>query len=330
MKTLLSLIALLALALAPHLSWAGNVGFQQLTVPNGGDRPLAVGVWYPTDAAATDSLLGTFTQTVAMGAPVRAGARLPLVVMSHGNGGWFGEHYDTALELARAGCVVAAVSHTGDTYDDQSRATHVVGRPAHLQVLIDYMLADWMGRGRLDPARIGAFGFSSGGFTVLVAAGATPDLTTLADHCRAHPTYYDCNVLKQAAATGQQAATDMSGGWTHDARIRAAVVAAPALGFTFSKAGLADIRIPIQLWRDLDDHILPNPDYAEAVRANLPTPPEMHLVEHADHFDFLAPCSARLSTVAPEICRSEPGFDRTAFHTVFNREVVRFFREKLP
>ncbi len=56
----------------------------------------------------------------------------------------------------------------------------------------------------------------------------------------------------------------------------------------------------------------------------------MHLVEHADHFDFLAPCSARLSTVAPEICRSEPGFDRTAFHTVFNREVVRFFREKLP
>ncbi|MBU4040714.1 MAG: dienelactone hydrolase, partial [Alphaproteobacteria bacterium] len=31
----------------------------------------------------------------------------------------------------------------------------------------------------------------------------------------------------------------------------------------------------------------------------------------------------------PQLCRSQPGFDRAAFHQSFNREVVRFFRETL-
>ena len=114
-----------------------------------------------------------------------------------------------------------------------------------------------------------------------------------------------------------------------DPRIRAAVIAAPALGFAFGREGLKHVGLPVQLWRAEDDHILPNPDYAEAVRIALPTSPEFHLVANADHFDFLAPCSSLLRQFAPQICVSAPGFDRTAFHETFNREVVRFFREKL-
>ena len=100
---------------------AANVGFEQVSVPDGTARPLVVGIWYPTDAQAAPHALGPFTQDVAMSAPI-AGARLPMVVFSHGTGGWYGGHYDTALALARAGFVVAAVSHTGDTYDDHSQA----------------------------------------------------------------------------------------------------------------------------------------------------------------------------------------------------------------
>ena len=111
--------------------------------------------------------------------------------------------------------------------------------------------------------------------------------------------------------------------------IKAAVVAAPALGYTFGREGLKDITVPIQLWRAADDHILPNPDYAEAVRIALPSPPEYHVVENADHFDFLAPCTDLLRQFAPAICVSRPGFDRTAFHQTFNDEVVRFFEQTL-
>jgi predicted dienelactone hydrolase len=58
--------------------------------------------------------------------------------------------------------------------------------------------------------------------------------------------------------------------WIADPRIKAAVIAAPAIGFTFGRAGLKSVLIPVQLWRAGSDSILPSPDYAEAVRDALP------------------------------------------------------------
>ncbi len=322
----LALAVALMLALAAPAA-AADVGFRQVQVERSGQRPMTVGIWYPTDAAASDQPLGLFSQTVAPLGPV-SGRRLPLVVMSHGTGGWFGEHYDTALALAHAGFVVAAVSHPGDTYDDQSRAAMVWERPAQIRRLIDYMLAEWPEHARLDAGRIGLFGFSSGGFTGLVAIGGVPDLRLTAAHCEAHPAYFDCQLLKRSASNAPSSGLPPSA-WTHDPRIRAAVIAAPALGYTFGRQGLAGVTIPVQLWRAEQDHILPHPDYAEAVRLALPSAPEHHVVDNADHYDFLAPCSAAMARSAPQICPSRPGFDRAAFHIEFNREVVRFFRKRL-
>ena len=331
---LISLVLSLWLAFVAQAAMAGSVGFQQLTIKNGDDTALVAGVWYPTDASPSPQALEGFEQTVAPDGPVIRGRHLPLIVMSHGNGGWYGGHYDTALTLARAGFVVAAIDHTGDTYKDQSRAIRMDERPRDIHRLISYMLAEWAEHNRVDRAHVGAFGFSSGGFTMLVAIGGTPDLGKVAAHCAAHPDYFDCQLLKRSAK-GDTAATLQALGalrgsdWVHDVRIKAAVVAAPALGYTFGREGLAAVHVPVQLWRDLDDHLLPNPDYAEAVRLALPAAPDYRLVAHADHFDFLAPCSAILQKAAPQICLSEPGFDRAAFHADFNAAVVAFFRKHL-
>jgi predicted dienelactone hydrolase len=111
--------------------------------------------------------------------------------------------------------------------------------------------------------------------------------------------------------------------------VRAIVVAAPGIGFAFGKTGLANVRVPVQLWRAEDDPVLPHPFYAEAVRQDLPTPPEMHVVPHAGHYDFISPCPPRMAERLPEICVSEPGFDRTAFHKQFDAAVVGFFRRTL-
>jgi predicted dienelactone hydrolase len=81
-----SLIAALALMFFGPAAHAGDVGFQELTIPDGDEKPLTVGVWYPTDAPVSPQAVGLFTQTVAVGGPV-AGEALPLVVMSHGTGG---------------------------------------------------------------------------------------------------------------------------------------------------------------------------------------------------------------------------------------------------
>jgi predicted dienelactone hydrolase len=320
------LVVLLAMIALP--AWAGNVGFQQLTIADGSDKPLTIGVWYPTEAAVTPQPLQGFTQVVASGAPV-SGRNLPLVVISHGTGGWYGEHDDTALALAHAGFVVAALSHTGDTYDDQSRAAKIWGRPEMLRRLVDYMLADWPEHGRIDARRVGVFGFSAGGFTALAAIGGAPDLSLVRPHCLTHENAFECGVIKRGGAADPPGGLPARSFFTGDARIKAAVIVAPALGFAFGREGLKNVSVPVQLWRAEFDHILPNPDYAQAVRDALPQPPEYHVVANADHFDFLAPCSAQLQKFAPDICVERPGFDRSAFHQQFDAEVVRFFEQTL-
>jgi predicted dienelactone hydrolase len=281
-------------------------GFEAIRVPYGDEAALQGGVWYPAASA---------------------GDRLPLVVISHGGGGSYDGHEDTAEALARAGFVVAAVSHAGDTYDDESRVLELWRRPDQLRRLISFMLTAWRDHDRLDPRRVGAFGFSNGGFTVLVAAGGVPDLTRTEAYCADHPSHDLCTALAAARVSPRLAAGRDR--WIRDDRIRAAVVAAPAFGFAFDKEGLRTVTSPVQLWGGALDGHQPPPGYEDAVAAALPTPPEFHRVPGAGHYDFLPPCRPALAKIAPNICASSAGFDRAAFHQAMNDAVVAFFSRTL-
>ena len=328
MKFAVAAFGIAMLGATPALS----AGFEQVMVPDPAGAPLEVGIWYPSNDPAAPQRLGLFEQTVANGGAV-AGRDLPLIVTSHGTGGSFEGHYDTALALAEAGFVVAAVTHTGDNYREQTQFGRLENRPRHIKVLIDYMLAQWQHHDALDPSRIGIFGFSAGGFTALVAIGGTPDLGTVAPHCAAHPDEWSCRRLKERKITlagDTTAQSEAPPNWVHDPRIAAAVIASPALGYAFSAEALAAVTVPIQLWRGDSDEILPHPNHAQAVYDRLAVKPEYHVVPNAGHFAFLAPCTPPLAAVAPEICRDPAGFDRVAFHREFNPAVVAFFQAKLP
>lgn len=297
---------------------AAEAGFQRGRTAAGAE----IGIWYPAEGLPVRQRFGLYTADVVPDATVPHG-RYPLVVISHGTGGDYASHVDTAVALARAGFVVAALTHPGDNWRDNSRAIRIEERPPAVRALVTHMLTVWTGRAAIDPRRIGAFGFSSGGFTVLAAVGGRPNLTRMASHCAANPTYFDCTLMTaQPRASVLPRWPDM-----RDRRIRAVVLAAPALGFVFDRPGLADVRVPVQLWRADDDRILPAPHYADSVRRALPVSPEFQSVPSAGHFDFLAPCSD--PPAMPVICASAPGFDRAAFHVRFNVEVVRFLTAKL-
>jgi predicted dienelactone hydrolase len=319
-----------AALLAAALAWGtmapanASVGFEQLSVSDGDDPAIEVGLWYPSDGPAAPHRLGPDQQTVAAGGPL-VGSALPMVLMSHGTGGWFASHDDTARALAEAGFVAVAVTHTGDSFRDQSRVLRIAGRPRHVARVLDYMLAEWPEHARLDAGRVGVFGFSAGGFTALALVGGTPDFSRIAPHCSEHPKEWTCKLLREHAADGPPPAEPA----LHEPRLRAAVIAAPALGYIFGRDGLAFVHVPVQLWRGESDDILPQPFYAQAVADALPTPPEYHVVPNAGHFSFMAPCGPGLAAIAPDICRDAPGFDRAAFHASFNAEVVRFFARTL-
>lgn len=305
-----------AIAQTP-ISPKSEVGFRRTVTPAG----VEVGVWYPAEGTPTPQRLGLYSHQVVVDAQPIPG-HYPLIVMSHGTGGSYSGHVDTAVALAQAGFIVAALTHRGDNWQDNSRATQIEARPKALSRLITYMLYEAPERAQIDRDHIGAFGFSAGGFTVLAAAGGQPDFSRLVDHCKAHPAFFDCQMIGTQPRKSAPERIE-----TADKRIKVLVVAAPALGFTFADKGLEQVRIPVQLWRADQDEILPAPYYADVVREALPVKPEFHSVPNAGHFDFLAPCIE--VKLAPQICTSRPGFNRTAFHSAFNAEVVRFFNAHL-
>lgn len=270
--------------------------------PEGGE--IEGGVWLPDGAAD--------------------GAPRPLVVISHGNLGSFQGHHDTAEALARAGFVVAALTHPGDNWRDPSRSIQVSDRPRHVSLLIDHMTRDWTGPAAIDSARVGAFGFSAGAFTVTALAGGVSDPAPLLRHCAAHPEQFLCTLLERQPI---DVATWRPDG--HDPRVKSAVIAGPAFGMTFTAESLAGVRIPVQMWQAGDDEILIAPFHAEPIRDGLGRSPEFHHVDGALHHDFLPVCPPDLAVALPQLCRSQPGFDRAVFHQTFNREVTRFFEQTL-
>jgi predicted dienelactone hydrolase len=253
-----ALSAVLVLAAGP----AAAVGFQWATAPDPSDRPLAIGIWYPSDAPVPDQ----------PNTPVRQALPTP---------------------------------------PDFHLARRMVDRPRHIARVLDYMLADWSGHGRLDPARIGIYGFSYGGFTALVAIGGTPDLRLLIQHCRQTPNEWVCKTGGPGVSDVPRPDELPSPVFVHDSRIRAAVIAAPGLGFSFDKAALASVTVPVQLWNGAEDERVPVATNAAVIRQALPTPPDFHLVEGAGHCAFLQPCPPKLKALEPAtwamVCVDAPG-----------------------
>ena len=191
------------------------------------------------------------------------------------------------------------------------------------------MLAVWASHDRLDGTRIGMLGFSLGGFTTLVEVGGTPTLGRMAQLCSTHPTAPGCAFIK--AANGDQLdpiPTSDHPVWIHDSRIKAAVVAAPAVSLLFGPDDLKQVSIPIQLWRAGHDQQVVDEWNTAIVRKQLPEAEE-HVVPGAGHYVFLAPCSDALAKQVPQICEDASAFNRTEFHQKFNSDVVAFFIKKL-
>lgn len=330
-KRLAAVVALLALALATYAFATAQrshrpVGFQVVRVesPSG---PVAAALWYPTaDAPRPTTFINGHLLSVARDGRVK-GTALPLVVLSHGNDGSALSHVDLAMDLADAGYVVVAPTHAGDNYADRSRQ----GSPAlfseragHVRAAVDYALKQWPQRNAVDPARVGAYGFSAGGFTVLTLAGGTPNMAIIREHCSRTPEFV-CKLLTHTGSPLLHSAAG-AGGFEADHRIRAAAVAAPGLGFTF-QGGLVNVGIPVQVWHGDRDDTVPHASNGRVVEQALGMRAEAQTLPGGTHLSFLAPCGL---LKPPALCTDPAGFDRVAAHKAMNAEVVRFFDTHLP
>jgi predicted dienelactone hydrolase len=288
------------------------------------DPSLAGAIWYPCAAVPQSVPLGGLA--VPFFDPLQGvkdcpvtGTKLPLVIVSHGRNGWFGLHHDVEEALADAGFVVAAINHPGDTPNDSSKRDTLslwASRPEDMVRLLDFMLNDWKDKASVDRTRVGFFGFSFGGYTGLVLAGARPDFGRFASFC-----------TDKTGPCGQLHNGENPPSPPHDARIRAAVIVDPVTE-VFTQDNLAAIKIPLQFWRSELGGGGVGPSGTARVASSLPGKPDIHVIP-AGHYGFLPPCSPQLAADLPRPCTDPPGFDRTAFHRDFDASVVGFFREHL-
>jgi predicted dienelactone hydrolase len=292
---------------------------------SGGKGRIEALIWSPCSSATSNLRIGPFAFAATKDCALPSAARpLPLVVISHGQGGTRLGHHDTAIALADAGFLVVTFSHPGDTFGDESSASDLgifESRPADVSRVITHMLEQWNGRAVVDARSIGVFGFSRGGYTALALIGAKPSTAaSLSRFCGSWRSLVRpiCRSFGSADASLQPRA---------DPRVRAAVVADPLN--LFGEASFRAVSVPVQLWASEhggDGVALAD---TELIRAWLPSQTEFNVATGAGHFVFLAPCTDEFRNEARQLCEDPKGFDRAAWHAAMNSGIIRFFRTAL-
>lgn len=339
---LLFCLCLSAPALADEVT---GVGIADIRIPDPVSGQQTQGeVFYPTTQPVhAAAVLGPYHVDAIPDAPAIPGAK-PLVLLSHGNGGSDLGHHDLATYLASHGFVVVTLNHLGDYFRDTSKVGTIdvlAGRPVQAQSAITTVLNDPKWKALIDPSRIGVAGFSAGGYTSLMLAGAKPRFDRFVAFCDRYPKDKDvcghrAEAEAQAAKQGKtitQALQDMQGqlgrfGNTADPRVKAAFAMAP-LSLIFDEHGFDGVHIPVFLYYGQNDSVLPPEANARHIQPYLKTLYAVKEVPRADHWVFLPPCSPELAKEIPHMCKDPAGVDRAKVHAQVNAEALAFFRKTL-
>lgn len=299
-----------------------SAGFHPLKFPDPLDsRPMHAIAFYPSTDVRQVSTLQGYRVEAGKDASVAMG-RFPLLMLSHGNTGNPLALHDLATALARQGFVVVAVVHPGDNDRDHSRLgslSNLYGRPLQISQAITAALLDPMLAPYLDAQQVGVIGYSAGGETALILAGAQPDLNRLRQYCLERPDDRDaCKTQGELLADRDDLHAQA------DPRVRALMLMAP-LSLMFGRHTLGEVHVPVLMFVGDDDQLLAVDKNAEALARKLPKAPDYRRLAGAGHFVFMAPCTDEQKERMAALCMDRDGVDREEIHRTLSAEAVRFF-----
>jgi predicted dienelactone hydrolase len=319
-------------------------------------QALVTRIWYPVDSSVPEAPhdIGAPGQPILHGHPAADGAplsgankRYPLLVLSHGTAGsadsldWLG------AALAAQGYIVAGVNHPGNNAMEPRTLDGFMlwwERATDASEVLDGVLADPQFGPHVDQARIGAVGFSLGGYTVLELAGARTNLAAFERFCTSAAADAICHppeMAKLGEDAGAKAVTHdtlspemkasraRSGESYRDPRVKAVFAIAPALGEAFDQDSFDAVTIPVSLVAGENDVTAPVDTNIHRIAGLMPKA-VVTMVPGASHYTFLDTCLPDAVERLAMICKDHPGVDRDAVPARTVAQAIEFFAGTLP
>jgi predicted dienelactone hydrolase len=313
---------------------------------------LITTIWYPADHASVeqpqwigspDSPFASAGKAAPDAKLAAAPAKFPFLLLSHGTGAsslmmaWLG------TALASHGYIAAAVNHPGNNgLEDYTVQGFSLWweRATDLSEVADQMLADPTFGARIDPKRVGAAGFSLGGFTMMEIAGGIGKLSRYEEFCKSRSADGMCvdprefpgllGKVEELAKTDSEFRVSLQEeSKSHrDPRIRAVFAMAPAIGPAFEPDTLEKISIPVEIVAGADDSTAPVATSAKFLASKI-RGAKLTFFPGVGHYTFLATCAHLGKRVRPELCNDAAGIDRDAIHAKTADMAVSFFAANL-
>jgi predicted dienelactone hydrolase len=288
-----------------------TVGCRVLAVTDpqqGATIPLAV--LYPARGASSDLKFGPYHLEAALNAP-SIGRQLPLVLISHGNGGSPWAYRELAVHLAKHGFVVALPEHPGNCRGNNElagTAANLENRPRHLRLVADAVLDDELLSGLVDNKGYGVIGHSIGGYAALALAGGA------------------ARREREETASGKPQSVRI----VSDKRVRTLVLLAPATPWFLDEGSLSEVAVPILMKTGDRDEITPE-WHARIVVEGVA---DASLVDHeivvgAGHFSFMSAFPTHMIRSDFPPSQDPIGFDRTAYQADLQRDIREFLKRTL-
>jgi predicted dienelactone hydrolase len=302
-------------------------------------RPLTTEIWYPTTDKKAPSLKENFPFIVepSIRNAILPTQKYPLIMISHGTGGGRLTMEWLADILVKQGFIVAAVDHWGNTYDNKIAIDFVT--PWQRAQDISFVLTQLLNSPELDKVidrqRIGAAGFSIGGYTVIALAGAKLDLNALDKFTKSPEGVKEITIPEFPNLANTLEETEIEASFKNspplkDKRIKAVFTICPAIGQGFTKQSqFNDVDVPIFIVGAQSDSIAPVKTNAAHYYKLMPKSKLMVVPGKAAHYVFLNEAIPEVKKTGGVIFNDDATVSRPAVHELVGNFAVKFFKDSL-